>query len=573
MSLTRYNPAHRTLSLVPRTYDVFLSFRGGDIRKTFVDHLYASLDNAGVNVFLDSQKLIRGDEISSTIQEAIKNSAILIPIFTKNFAESHWCLDEVAHMCKANGIIIPLFYDVQPTEVRNPERGAFSKAFEQKKGRYSLQRIKEWKNALSKVSSLSGWCKDDTSGFEAGLVKLVVQDVFKTLEKKVIPEDEIPEDPLEEEPLEEIPPEIRNEPLRISNSVFSMEDHMIEVIKMLEIDSDENVLTVAIYGKGGVGKTSLAKAIHNHIDHRFDATCYVSDVRHKVQHTNGISKMQRQILKNLVNFKDKVNDEAHGKILMKGRLRSIKALVILEYVDDCKQLEALRGDWFGPGSRVLVTTLDANLIQNENVDFGYEIQALDEEHALEFFSWHAFMREKPDEGYEDLSHKVVSICNGLPLSLEILGAHLYNKDTSYWNQALEMLEHSTCHDKYPALRLCWYGLNSEQREMFLDMACLFTGRKRQSVNSFWEASGLDPNVGLTNMILKSLIRIDEDERFIMHSELRDMGSAIVAEESVEPGKRSRLWKPDEVELVVMEGKVRFLSLNPSTLLCSPPIFC
>lgn len=168
MSLTRYNPAHRTLSVSSKTskkYDAFLSFRGDPIRKTFVDHLHSSLKNAGFNVFLDSENLNRGDEISSTLQNAIKDSSILIPIFTKNFAESHWCLNEVAHMCKCSGVIIPLFYDVKPTEVRNPERGAFAKAFEEKKRRYSPHRISEWKAALSNASSFSGWCTDDTLGY------------------------------------------------------------------------------------------------------------------------------------------------------------------------------------------------------------------------------------------------------------------------------------------------------------------------------------------------------------------------------------------------------------------------
>ncbi|GLJ20265.1 hypothetical protein SUGI_0368020 [Cryptomeria japonica] len=558
MSLKRYNPSHAILPSASKKYDVFLCFRGNPLRRKFVDHLNASLENAGVNVFLDSQKLQRGEEISSTLQEAIRNSAILIPIFSRKFAESHWCLDEVAYMCKSNGIIIPLFYYVKPTEVRNPERGIFAKAFKRKEGRYTQERITEWKNALSKASSFSGWCTDDTAGFEGGLVKLVVQDVFKTLEQKTtsVTVEEVLPDPLEEEPSEAIPYVIRNEPLRISKYVFiSMKEHMSKIIKMLNIDSDENdVLTVCIHGKGGVGKTSLAKAIHNHIYLKFDATCVVYDVRHKAQHTNGVAKMQRQVLKDLVKFKDKVNDEAHGKILMKDRLRSIKALVILEYVDDSKQLEALRGDWFGPGSRVLVTMIDPNIIKNEHVDFTYEMQGLDKEHALQFFSWHAFMRDKPKESYKDLSCKAVDICNRLPFSLEVLGAHLYSKNLRYWNQAIDILNYSSYHDKYAILRLICDGLKSEQKEMFLDMACLFIGRKKESVISFWEASHLRPNVGLTKMKLKSLIRLDEDDRFVMHSEFRDMGRAIVAEESMEPGRRSRLWKSEEAEMVLMQGK-------------------
>lgn len=163
MSFTRYNPLERTVSSEMRKYDLFLSFRG-EVRKTFVDHLYTSLENAGVNTFLDSEKLEKGDEISPTLKNAIENSAIRIPIFSKNFAESHWCLEEVSHMCKSGGLIIPLFYDVSPTEVRNPDRGAFAEAFQKKRGRYSKAKINEWKKALAKVASFSGWSRDDTLG-------------------------------------------------------------------------------------------------------------------------------------------------------------------------------------------------------------------------------------------------------------------------------------------------------------------------------------------------------------------------------------------------------------------------
>ncbi|GLJ20264.1 hypothetical protein SUGI_0368010 [Cryptomeria japonica] len=543
------------MSSSSKKYDVFISFRGQDVIRTFVDHLYASLENAGVNVFLDSHKLKRGDEISSTVRQTIDNSTILIPIFSKNFAESSWCLDELTHMCKSNGIIIPLFYDVKLTEVRNPWRGAYAKAFEGKKLKYTPARISEWENALHKVSSFSGWSTDDISGFAAELVKLIVQDVFKRLDQNAIPMEEALPQPLDEDLSDTILKEIRNEPLRISKTILvGMEKHVSEVIKMLNPDSDENVLTVAIYGSGGVGKTTLAKAIHNHIYLKFDATCIVYDVRHKAQNKNGVAKMQRQILKDLVNFKDKVNDEVHGKMLMKGRLRSIKALVILEYVDHWRQLEALRGDWFGPGSRVLVTTLYPNILKNENGSFVYELQGLAKEHALQFFSWHAFMRDHPEEDYKELSSKAVDICNRLPFSLEVLGAHLYNRDLSHWKQAIQTLEYSSYYGKNAILRLCYDGLEPEEKEMFLDMACLFIGGKRESVISFWEANHLCPNVGLTKLKLKSLIKLDEHDRFVMHSELRDMGRAIVAEESAEPGKRSRLWKPEEVEPVIMEGK-------------------
>lgn len=196
-------------------------------------------------------------------------------------------------------------------------------------------------------------------------------------------------------------------------------------------------------------------------------------------------------------------------------------------------------------------TFNPNILENENRRFVYELQGLSKEDALQHFIWDAFMRNQPEEGYKELSCKAVDFCNRLPFSLEVLGAHLYNKDLSHWNHVIQTLE---CSRSIP--RLCYDGLNSEQKETLLDMACLFI-RRRESVISFREASHLYPNVGLTEMKLKSLIKLDEHDRLVMHSQIRDTGRAIVADESAEPGIRSRLWKVEEVELVLMEEKVRF----------------
>ncbi|GLJ27583.1 hypothetical protein SUGI_0541080 [Cryptomeria japonica] len=77
---------------VNNKFNVFLSFRGKDVRETFVDHLYESLSGAGLKVFLDSKELKKGKDINSSLQTAVETSDILIPIFSRHYAESTWCL-------------------------------------------------------------------------------------------------------------------------------------------------------------------------------------------------------------------------------------------------------------------------------------------------------------------------------------------------------------------------------------------------------------------------------------------------------------------------------------------------
>ncbi|XP_030517238.2 disease resistance protein L6-like [Rhodamnia argentea] len=142
--------------------EVFLSFRGPDTRAGFIDFLYVSLNEAGIRACRDDEELRIGEEIGPELLHAIKQSRISIPIFSKRYASSTWCLMELVQMveCKKNmgQKIMPIFYDVEPYEVRS-QTGGCGQAFieHESKRRYSDGTITEWKAALSEVGALKGW--------------------------------------------------------------------------------------------------------------------------------------------------------------------------------------------------------------------------------------------------------------------------------------------------------------------------------------------------------------------------------------------------------------------------------
>ncbi|XP_039167510.1 TMV resistance protein N-like [Eucalyptus grandis] len=156
------SPLRAASSNLKGNYDVFLSFRGMDIRKSFLSHLYAALDQKGIYTYVDSEDLQKGDYIKPTLMKAIEHSRIAIVIFSENYASSLWCLEEVAKImeCKKQRdlVVFPVFYKVDPREVRTP-RKSYRKAMvkhERKFGRDS-EKVKRWKKALFDVGSLSGW--------------------------------------------------------------------------------------------------------------------------------------------------------------------------------------------------------------------------------------------------------------------------------------------------------------------------------------------------------------------------------------------------------------------------------
>ncbi|KAG6676176.1 hypothetical protein I3842_15G139700 [Carya illinoinensis] len=147
-------------SIRPWSHDVFLNFRGEDVRQTFVSHLYHGLDKRKINTYIDND-LERGEEISAALFKAIEESRISIVVLSKNYAESRWCLNELLKIldCKqaVKQIVLPIFYGVDPSEVRH-QRGNFGKSFD-KLGDQLKDNVKmlKWKAALEEVANLSGF--------------------------------------------------------------------------------------------------------------------------------------------------------------------------------------------------------------------------------------------------------------------------------------------------------------------------------------------------------------------------------------------------------------------------------
>uniref|UniRef100_A0A7N2LFI9 ADP-ribosyl cyclase/cyclic ADP-ribose hydrolase n=2 Tax=Quercus lobata TaxID=97700 RepID=A0A7N2LFI9_QUELO len=142
-------------------YDVFLSFRGEDTRCKFTDHLYHALVDKEITTFRDDKELKMGEPISLELLEAIEKSRIAVIIFSENYASSTWCLEELAKIvvCRERGIlrVLPIFYHVEPTDVRhqtNTFKGAFTE--HEKCFKENPEKVQNWRDALRSVANLTG---------------------------------------------------------------------------------------------------------------------------------------------------------------------------------------------------------------------------------------------------------------------------------------------------------------------------------------------------------------------------------------------------------------------------------
>ncbi|KAK4269987.1 hypothetical protein QN277_023077 [Acacia crassicarpa] len=525
-----YRKTGKKVSILLARYDVFLSFRGEDTRASFTSHLSSSLSNDGIVVFKDDTDLPRGNNISEELQRGIENSTISIVIFSKDYAGSRWCLNELSKIMEVHRlqgrVVLPVFYDVDPSEVRN-QISSFGDSFQDliQKSSLTHDQVLRWRTDLREAGGIAGFVVLNSRN-ESEDIKNIVTHVCEILDKK---------------------------DMFIANYPIGLDSRMENLIKMSESHPPNDVLVLGIWGMGGIGKTVIAKAIYNEIGRNFESRSFLLNIREVWEQHRGPVRLQQQLLSQICKTpKMKIYCIESGKSILKDRLRQKRALVVLDDVDNVEQLNALSGEgkWFLSGSRIIITTRDERLLRFLNVDANhvYRMKNMDESESIELFSWHAFRQSSPKEGYVELSRNIVAYSGGLPLALEILGCHLLNTPVIEWESVLDKLKKFPDDQIQKKLKISFDGLNSDtEREIFLDIACFFIGMDRNDVTQILNASGFSADHGISVLVERSLVTIDENNKLGMHDLLRDMGREIIRKESPKGfGKRSRLWFYEDV---------------------------
>ncbi|KAM5569819.1 hypothetical protein ABKV19_017032 [Rosa sericea] len=525
--------------IIPREkHDVFLSFRGEDTRNTFTSHLYEALCRKKIQTYID-YKLERGDEISPALLEAIRESKLSVMIFSKNYASSTWCLDELVHIleCRDKQFVIPIFYGVDPSDVRK-QSGSYADAFVKHEERFKGKRDKVlmWRNALTTAANISGF-DSQTIRLESELVKIVVNDILAKLNSK-------------------------SQIASGLEDLVGIEEHIQQVELLLCLDSLD-VQTVGIWGMGGIGKTTIAKVVFDRLSSQFEACCFVADVRVAAE-KHGLDDLRNKLLRTVLEEENiYMASPSIGSTFVRQRLRRTKALIVLDDVSESErecQLEFLVGgdcNLFGPGSRILVTTRNKRILRNlVNDDKIYEVKELDVDEALELFHLRAFRNISSPGDYTTFAKQVVDYAGGNPLALTILGSvFCHCKSKEDWEGELDKLKKFPDNRIQNALRLSYDGLGENEKEIFLDIACYHKGKHIDEAKRILEACGFCANAGVGLLIHMSLISVDEDSSLEMHNLIQEMGHKIVRDQCVKnPGKRSRLWIAKDVCYVLQKNR-------------------
>ncbi|CAI0428178.1 unnamed protein product [Linum tenue] len=518
-------------------YDVFLSFRGPDTRYQITDILFRALVRLKIHTFKDDDELRTGEEIWPSLVNSIGHSKIYVPIFSKSYAHSRWCLKELAEIVEnlkgddKRRIILPIFYMVDPRDVRH-QTGPFENAFrEHAKQNFDPETIQKWKAALATVAELKGWHVKD-NGEQGKYADLVTDSIWSHLRRSYYTVE--------------------------TGELVAIDGHVEEVVKRLSLESKDATM-VGLHGIGGIGKTTLAKAVYNKILPRFDRCSFVGNIRQIQQQNDGILKIQEKIIEDAMRKKESVDDVSKGRRIIADKVSRFKILIVLDDIDEKFRFDEILGNprRFVSGSRFIVTSRNYKLLStlSEHRCKLYEVQALSPTHSLQLFSKHAFKKNSPQPGYDILSNNIVSTTGGLPLTLEVVGSLLYLEEKSIWEAKLKQLRGVPEKDVIERLKISYDALEYEAKEIFLDIACLYIGEEKELPCYMWSDCKFDPTININLLIQRSMVKIGDDSRFQMHDQLRDMGREIVRRESIEyPWTRSRIWTEETAQELLHENK-------------------
>ncbi|CAI0453130.1 unnamed protein product [Linum tenue] len=433
-------------------------------------------------------------------------------------------------------IILPIFYMVDPRDVRH-QSGPYRNAFRQHEQNVDEETIRIWKDALNKVGALKGWHvkSNDEQGAIADLVTGVV---WSHLTKN-------------------------NNVLEI-DKLIGIDDHVEAVKESMALDSP-CMKIVGIYGMGGIGKTTIAKAVYNNVSAQFDRCSFVENVREMLEQKDGVITLQKHIVSNIlmVNIAESIVNNSEGIRAIRDRVSRFKFLVVLDDVDETFEFEKILGNMenFVSGSRFIFTSRNIKVLSMLADDIKlYRVQEMSHQHSLQLFCNYAFKKDIPPSNYETLSNDIVSVAAGLPLTLKVVGSLLFQEEEEIWRDKLKQLKEIPEQKVVDRLKISYDTLNEEAKRIFLDIACFFVGEDKEIAFYMWSDLGFFPTTNINILNQRSMIGIvvagsRKKLIFQMHDQLRDIGREIVRQENRRhPWKTSRIWSKEKALNVLLNKK-------------------
>ncbi|XP_049386264.1 putative disease resistance RPP13-like protein 1 [Solanum stenotomum] len=328
------------------------------------------------------------------------------------------------------------------------------------------------------------------------------------------------------------------------SDIFGRQNEVEELIgRLLFGDANgKNLTVVPIVGMGGVGKTTLAKAVYNDekVKYHFDLKAWIC-----VSEPYDAVRITKELLQEISSFDCLINNTLNQlQIKLKESLKGKKFLIVLDDVwnDNYDEWDDLRNTFVQGdiGSKIIVTTRKESVA----LMMGYgemNVGTLSSEVSWALFKRHSLENRELEEHpkFEEVGKQISHKCKGLPLALKAIAGILRSKsEVDEWRDILrseiwELPSHSN--GILPALMLSYNDLPPHLKRCFAFCAIYpkdYPFCKEQIIH-LWIANGLVQQLHSANQYFlelksRSLFeRVQESSEwnsreFLMHDLVNDL---------------------------------------------------
>ncbi|KAJ0247088.1 Disease resistance protein RPP2A [Hirschfeldia incana] len=463
-------------------------------------------------------------------------SNVGIMILSNTYASSTQSLDHLVAIMnhrKAKGlVIIPIYFKVTISDICG-SKGKFEAAFLQLQSSLQEDRVLKWKSAVTDIVSIGGleW----TKGLQCILAEEIVRNAFLRL--------------------------------CLKNS-----KNMVGILSLLEYSECLDVEIFGLWGMPGIGKTSLAREVFEILVPRYDL-CYFLEDFHLVFEMQGLGQLRDDFFSKMFGEEKLSLDASDTKLsFMRDRFHNKKILVVLDDVSNARDAEAIVGGfgWFSKGHTIILTSRKKQVLVQCKAKELYEIQKLCELESSRL------CKEYLNEEIAVIS-ELISCSSGIPLALKALVSSVSKQHIDSVKEHLWFLRENPPSQIIKAFRRSFDGLDENEKNIFLDLACFFRGENKDHVVQILDACGFFTYLGICDLIDESLISLWEN-RIEMPIPFQDVGRFLVHEEDEDPCERSRLWDPSDITNVLTNNSGTdaiegiFLDASDLTFELGPTVF-
>ncbi|XP_075647118.1 putative disease resistance RPP13-like protein 1 [Castanea sativa] len=336
--------------------------------------------------------------------------------------------------------------------------------------------------------------------------------------------------------------------------VFGRDKDMEAIFDMFQTDdvSVNGICVVPIVGMGGVGKTTLARLIHNdkRVEESFDLKAWVC-----VSENYDYFRIAKTIFEEVTSSACDIQTINLLQNKIREKFKGKKVFLVLDDVwnekyDDLVELHKV----FRCGAqeiKVIVTTRSKIVASNVGTTSAYILNELSSEECWSLFEKHAFKNGSSSKFpiLEEIGRQIVQKCKGLPLAAKALGGLLrFEEDPRKWTEVLKsnIWDLPTENNSIiPALRLSYNHLPPHLKRCFaycsiLPKDCKF---KKEGLVLLWmaedllqqsEGNGRMEKIGeqyFDNLVSRSFFQQSSNNQsfFEMHDLVNDLAIVITGE--------------------------------------------